>query len=71
MYNPDGIPLFQMQPIIPSVLQQPKGNSLSTVRVLKAAIELIEAADFPPDSELDRLKEVNLSDLKDMLRRVW
>lgn len=69
MYNPDNITLFAMQPIIPSVLQQPNGNSLSTSRVLNDAINLLQCLEYEIEVDFDRL-DVCLADLQTMLASI-
>lgn len=52
---------------LPSVLQQPHGNSLSLERVLKQAIELIDKVEWKDAQIEDRCNSCQ-SDLRDMLR---
>ena len=55
---------------IPSVLQQPHGNSLSVERVLKSVLDLLEfvPVDGNPTRE-DRLNTTE-SDVQDLLRAI-
>lgn len=68
-YNPDNIPLYSMQPIIPSVLQQPNGNSMSVYRVLARAKNLLERYQDKMEND-DADVEICIEDLQTLIAAI-